>query len=174
GVTPAESAELPLTRATQRGDVIREEVWVLGRPDGSRIPILCAAGPIREADGRITGGVMGWQDITGRTRAEEKLRRSDEKYRLLFESIDEGFCIVEVIFDKRDKPVDYRFLEMNPAFGRQTGLTNAQGKTVRELALDQEPHLLEVYGRIARTGRPERFERHASRLNRWYDAYAWR
>jgi two-component system CheB/CheR fusion protein len=174
GVTPAKSKELPLTRATQRGEIIRNEVWVLGRPDGEQIPILCAAGPIRDADGRITGGVMGWQDITERRSAEEELRQSDEKYRALFESIGEGFCIIEVIFDERDNPVDYRFLEMNPSFERQTGLTNAHCKTMRELALDHEEHLLGTYGRVARTGQPERFESHAAQLHRWYDVYAWR
>jgi two-component system CheB/CheR fusion protein len=174
GLTPAESKELPLARATQQGETIRNEVWVLGRPDGSQVPILCAAGPIRDADGRITGGVMGWQDITERRRAEKDLRRSDEKYRLLFDSMGEGFCIVEVIFDERDDPVDYRFLEMNPSFERQTGLTDAQGKTMRELAPDQEDRLLEAYGRVARTGRSERFESQAAQLRRWYEVYAWR
>jgi two-component system, sensor histidine kinase PdtaS len=48
----------------------------------------------------------------------------------------EGFCVIKVIFDERDAPVDYRFLEMDPSFVRQIGLTNAQGKTMRELALD--------------------------------------
>jgi two-component system CheB/CheR fusion protein len=174
GVTLAQSEELPLTRATQQGEIIRNEVWVLGRPDGSQVPILCAAGPIRDAGGRITGGVIGWQDITDLRGAEEKLRRSDEKYRLLFESIGEGFCIIQVIFDERDNPVDYRFLEMNKSFERQTGLTNAIGKTMRELIPDHEERLLETYARIARTGQPERFENHAAQPNRWYDVYVWR
>jgi len=174
GATPAQSEELPLTRATQRGDIIRDEVWVLGRPDGVRVPLLCAAGPIRDADGRITGGVMGWQVITERRRAEENLRRSDEKYRSLIESIGEGFCVIEVIFDEMDKPVDYRFLEMSQSFERQAGLANALGKTAQELAFDHEERLLETYGRVARTGQPERFENHAAQMRRWYDVYAWR
>jgi two-component system CheB/CheR fusion protein len=174
GATPAQSEELPLTRATQRGETIRNEIWVLGRPDGARVPILCAAGPIRDADGRITGGVMGWQDITERRRTKDEGRRRDEKYRSLIESIGEGFCVIEVIFGDRDDPVDYRFLDMNKSFERQTGLTNAIGKTMRELIPDHEERLLESYGRIARTGRPERFENHAAQLNRWYDVYAWR
>jgi two-component system CheB/CheR fusion protein len=76
GVTPAKSEDLPLTRATRQGEIVRNEVWIIGRPDGVRIPILCAAGPIRDADGRITGGVMGWQDIT--TRMEAELRAKPE------------------------------------------------------------------------------------------------
>ena len=50
----------------------------------------------------------------------------------------EGFCIIEVVFDAEDKPVDYRFLEVNPAFERQTGLRNAQGKLMRDLAPNHE------------------------------------
>ncbi|HEY6400219.1 MAG TPA: PAS domain-containing protein, partial [Blastocatellia bacterium] len=118
--------------------------------------------------------LLGVEDVTGRTRAEEELRRSDEKYRSLIESIGDGFCVIEVIFGVRDNPIDYRFLEMNPSFERQTGLTNALGKTMRELALDHDKRLLEAYGRVARTGQPERFENHAEQMRRWYDVYAWR
>jgi two-component system CheB/CheR fusion protein len=117
--------------------------------------------------------LLGIEDVTGRERAEEELRRSDEKYRSLIESIGDGFCIIEVIFDERDKPVDYRFLEMNPSFERQTGLTKAVGKTMRAIAPDQE-RLLETYGQVARTGKSERFENQAAQTRRWYDVYAWR
>jgi two-component system CheB/CheR fusion protein len=118
--------------------------------------------------------LLGIEDVTMRKSAEDELRRSDEERRLLIESIGEGFCVIEVIFDGRDDPVDYRYLEMNPSFERQTGLTNALGKTMRELALDHEDGLLETCGRVARTGQPERFENHAAQTHRWYDVYAWR
>jgi PAS domain S-box-containing protein len=99
---------------------------------------------------------------------------AEAKYQALFESIDEGFCIIEVIFDRHDKPVDYRFLEVNPAFERQTGLTEARGRTMRELAPNHEQHWFDTYGRIARTGEPARFELPAAQLHRFYDVYAWR
>ncbi|MFO8083648.1 MAG: PAS domain S-box protein [Desulfobacterales bacterium] len=78
GITPANYEELPLTRAIQNGEVVREEEWVLGRSDGTRFPILCTAAPIRDSQGNITGGVIGWQDITERKRAEENLRQLNE------------------------------------------------------------------------------------------------
>ena len=120
------------------------------------------------------GGLLATvRDVTERKRAEEALRASEEKYHTLFESIDEGFCIVEMIFDRVGDPVDYRFLEVNPAFERHTGLHGAAGKRMRELEPRHEEHWFETYGRIARTGEPERFQNAARYLNdRWYDVYA--
>jgi PAS domain-containing protein len=107
-------------------------------------------------------------------RAEEALRAPEEKYRTLFDSIDEGFCTIEVLFDEHGEAADYRFLESNPAFERQTGLENAVGKTVRELAPEHEDFWFDVYGRIARTGEAIRFEHEAAALGRFYDVYAFR
>jgi two-component system, chemotaxis family, CheB/CheR fusion protein len=75
GVTLATNDELPLTRATKKGEYIRDEIWVLGSRDGTRIPILCSAAPIRDSHGRITSGVIGCQDITDLKHAEEALRK---------------------------------------------------------------------------------------------------
>ena len=74
----------------------------------------------------------------------------------MFSSIDEGFCVVEVLFDEEGRPRDYRFVEGNAAFARQTGLVDALGHTARELVPDLEEHWFEVYGRVAATGEPVR------------------
>jgi PAS domain S-box-containing protein len=108
------------------------------------------------------------------SRTEAALRESEEKYRRLFESIDQGFCTIEVLFDENERPVDYRFLVVNPAFESQTGIENATGRRMREIAPLHEEHWFELYGRIALTGEPMRFEKTAEQLHRLYDVYAWR
>ncbi|HEX6124363.1 MAG TPA: PAS domain S-box protein [Pyrinomonadaceae bacterium] len=114
------------------------------------------------------------QDITARKRAEEALQKSELKYRGLFESIDEGYCIIEVIFDDNDRPVDYKFIEVNTAFERQSGLKDVTGKRMLEFVTDIESHWLENYGQVARTGEPIRFANEYKSLNRWFDVYAFR
>lgn len=108
-----------------------------------------------------------------RARAEAALRESEAKYRELFTSIDQGFCIIEMIFDDADRPVDYRFLEVNPAFERHSGLRNAAGRRMRELAPQHERAWFDIYGRVALTGVAVRFEQRAEALrDRWFDVYA--
>jgi PAS domain S-box-containing protein len=100
---------------------------------------------------------------------------SESRYRALFDAIDEGFCIIEVLFDDSQKPVDYRFLEANPALERLTGLIDVGGKSMRELAPDHESYWFDLYGRVALTGEPVRCERQAAALDgRWFDVYAFR
>jgi len=97
-----------------------------------------------------------------------------EQYKILFDSIDEGFCIIEMIFDEQDNPVDYRFLQVNASFEKQTGIQNAQGKRMLEIAPKHEKHWFEIYGKIALTGESYRFENKAAQLGRYYDVYAFR
>ena len=126
---------------------------------------------IKSGEGRLR---LAISDITERKKAEDTQKQSEENYRTLFNSIDEGFCTIEVVFDNKGKPIDYRFLQINPAFERQTGLHDAEGKLMRSLAPDHEEHWFQIYGRIALTGKSERFINEAKALNRWYDVYAFR
>jgi PAS domain-containing protein len=95
-----------------------------------------------------------WRDVTDRRETQDALRESEARYRLLFESIESGFCVVEVDLNGPNGRVDYRVIEANPAFYRQTGFPEAiLGRWLREAAPDLEEHWFEIYGRVARTGR---------------------
>ena len=100
------------------------------------------------------------------------MRESELLYRTLFDSMDEGYCVIEMIFNDEDEPVDFRFLQINPAFERHSGLQDALGKRMREIAPQHEQHWFETFGRIVTTGEPVRFQNHAESLNRWFDIYA--
>lgn len=120
-------------------------------------------------------------DFLERRRAAEEIssiasarNASEQKYEQLFNSIDEGFCIVEIILDDKGIANDYCYVDVNPAFEKNTGLAGVVGKTMRELAPTHEPMWYEIFDRIARTGVPERFEGKAEALGRHLDVYAFR
>lgn len=97
---------------------------------------------------------------------------SDEKYRMLFEKMDQGFCIIEILIDKNKKPNDYRFLETNPVFEQQTGLKDAVGKTARKLIPNLEQHWFDTYGQVALKRKPIRFIEGSKAMGRHFEVYA--
>ena len=135
--------------------------WMIARGhveyDGDRAP-------------RAVHGVV--MDSTRQREAEQQLRATEERYRTVFDSIDEGLCVIDMIYDADGRPCDYLFVEANPAFIKHTGLTGAVGRTIREMVPAHEQHWFDIYGRVASTGESVRFENEAQDLQRWYDVYA--
>ena len=119
----------------------------------------------------VHGVVM---DATRQREAEQQLRATEERYRTVFDSIDEGLCVIDMIHDAEGHPCDYLFVEANPAFVKHTGLADAVGKTIRQMVPTHEQHWFDIYGRVAQTGEAVRFENEAQGLNRWYDVHATR
>ena len=113
-------------------------------------------------------------DITERKSAEMRLLASEHRYRTLFNCMDEGYCVVQMLFDAQQQAIDYRFLEVNSAFEQQSGLTNVEGKTMLEIIPSIDPEIINKYGIVALTGEPIRFEYQVPQLNRWFDIYAFR
>ncbi|MGQ9427118.1 PAS domain-containing protein [Gilvimarinus sp. F26214L] len=102
------------------------------------------------------------------------LRESEQRYRKLFEAIDEGFCIVQVLFDAQQRSVNYRYLETNPAFARHTGLEHATGATALDVAPDMDRAWFKIFGRVAETGKAERLVEYSRQLDRWFEIDAFR
>ena len=128
-----------------------------------------------EGEARHATSLVGTvRDITGEKSAGAALRQSEEKYRTLFDSIDEAFCVLEMIWDAEGQPLDYRFVEVNRAMERHTGWKDPVGRTARELIPNLESHWPEIYGRVARTGEPTRFTQGAEGMGRVFDVYAFR
>ncbi|MEJ5988807.1 response regulator [Ramlibacter sp. PS3R-8] len=103
---------------------------------------------------------------------EQRLEAKEERYRALFESIDEGFCVIKLQRDARGKVVDYQFEEANEAFSMHTGFQDAVGKRISELVPDHEDDWFGVYDRVAQTGEATRFVQEAKAWKRWFDIYA--
>jgi PAS domain S-box-containing protein len=111
-----------------------------------------------------------------RRRADRALRVSEERYRALFNSIDAGYAVIEVMFGDAatDVATDARYLEVNPAFARHTGMVDVEGKTLRALVPGIERSWLDAYAKVALSGEPVRLEQHAQAMHRWFDIYAFR
>jgi PAS domain S-box-containing protein len=119
-------------------------------------------------------------DINERKKNEKDLissnkklaRQAVDKYHALFNSIDQGYCTIEVAFDENKKAVDYCFLEVSPSFEQQTGIKDGAGKWMRDIAPEQDEFWFEMYGSVALNRKPERFEYHSTPLKRWWSVYA--
>lgn len=163
-----------ISQAMESEDSYEAGYRIVG-PDGLIRSVVARGRIERDAEGRPTrlpGVVI---DITKQREAEDRLRESESKFRTLFNTMDEGFCVIEIIFDADERPIDFLFLEMNPAFSKHAGIPDAVGKTMRQIAPDHEMFWFETYGHVALTGESIRFEHQAQALeHRWFDVYAFR
>ncbi|WP_126661886.1 ATP-binding protein [Haloterrigena salifodinae] len=139
------------------GDVM----WVVSRGE---VEYDASGDPVR-MHGAVT-------DITERKRREQQLREREARYRDLFTSMSEGYCVIERVDTPPVEPIDFRYIEVNPAFEEHTGLTNVVGKTIRDLVPEEREEWFETYDSVVETGDPVRFERELTTQGRFLECYA--
>ncbi|MES2626744.1 MAG: ATP-binding protein [Pseudomonadota bacterium] len=145
------------------------------RVDGDVAWSYSRAVPRLDANGEIIEWIGSGYDVTERRKTADALRNSEERYRNLFNSMDEGYCIIDLLFDDANNALDYTLLEVNPAFAELTGMRNAVGKHISELAVKPEAYWFEIFGKVALTGEPVRFINKAASLeNHWFDVNAFK
>jgi PAS domain S-box-containing protein len=134
--------------------------------DGRRMRLRLRAEAVSEA-GRVVRVLGTIMDITA-------LRSLEERYATLFRNMTDGFALHEIVCDADGRPVDYRFLDVNPAFERMTGLAAADilGRTVLEVLPRTERFWIETYGAVALTGEPRLFENYSSELDKYFEVSA--
>lgn len=129
----------------------------------------------RDLSRRFTGTVAVCTDITERRQAQEALDEQNRQFALLFERMPTAMAVHQILTDTEGRPVDYRFLSVNPAFEAMTGLNGAeiQGRTLLEILPQPEPHWIRTYGEVALTGNQVQFESYSQGLDHWYDVLAY-
>ncbi|TYB89419.1 PAS domain-containing protein [Oceaniovalibus sp. ACAM 378] len=158
-------------RAIDTGEDYEEEYRVNGKGGADR-HLLARGACLRDAQGkpnRFTGIVV---DISKQHRDKHALRESETRLRTVLTSLDQGYCVAEMIRDAAGEPVDYRYIEVNPQFEQMTGLKNATGRRMLDLVPNLEDKWAKIYGRVAFDGKTVRFEDQSEAMGRWFDVFA--
>ena len=152
-----------------QGASSQKTVEIAGRhKNGGLFPIEISVFGRKLPNGWISTCIL--RDISERRRAEETLRESEEHYRSLFDNMLNGYAYCRMLFEE-DEPKDFIYLDVNRAFETLTGLENVTGEKVSEVIpgiRESDPGLFEIYGRVVRTGIPERFETYLEALGQWF------
>ena len=131
--------------------------------------------PVKDGEGRVKMVVLSLHDVTAQVRARMEVYASEERYRSLFNSMTEGFALHEIVTDESGKPVDYRFLDVNPAFEKLTGLQREEvvGKTMYEVLPGNDPSWVDIYSTVALTGERVQFEKYSESLDHYFEISAY-
>ena len=157
------------------GEVLREEDDQIVRRDGTVEWIRWECRPWYDAVGSIGGVINYLEVVTVRKQAEEALKESEEKHRLLIARMQQGIAVHEMIFNEAGIPINYRFIDVNDSFERLTGLKREDilGKTVLDILPGTETYWIEKYGQVAITGEPLQYENYSKELGKYFEVMAY-
>jgi PAS domain S-box-containing protein len=128
------------------------------RKDGSEFPFRAAITSLDLGDGPLVFGFF--TDVTERKKAEEEMLQARRKFESLFSASNEGIALHDIVYDDEGRIVDYRILDVNPAYERILGIpkSRAVGALGSELYGANEPPYLDIFTRVCVTGKPVTLE----------------
>lgn len=159
----------------RKGERIQHYETIRLKKDGTPLAVSLTISPVRVTVGKIVGASRIMRNLSDRQQLEQALKECHMRYRLLFENMAEGLVYCRMIFED-GQPRDWIYLEANQAVERLTGIKRIPGRKVSELIpgfLETNPEWLQRFGRVATTGKPERFETYSPRLKIWFSVSAY-
>jgi PAS domain S-box-containing protein len=164
-----------IREVAEKDEAIQYETFFPDKGDGKWY--LSMFQPLRDRDGEIIGVQLASHDITEMKRAEELLKKSEEKYRGLFENMLNALALLRPIYDEQGNPVDFEYLEVNRNFEDIFGLkpSDVVGKTIHQLVPeDRIDPQIQKFGTAVTTGEPVEFEWYSKSVDRWHLFSAYR
>lgn len=138
------------------------------------ITLLIKASPIYDDNNEISSVVLILSDKTEDIKISEQIKQSEEQYRILFSNMTQGFALHKIITDENNIPINYSYITVNEAFEEITHLKKEKiiGKTVLDILPNTEKYWIDIYGKVAQTGEPIRFENYTAELQKHFDVFA--
>ncbi len=142
---------------------------------GKTRTFLSTKGPLFDENNQLIGVFGNARDITDRKNLGNQLRESEEKFRLLYSSSQQGMALHEIITDENGKPIDYVFLDINESYTRLLGVTREMsiGKRITEVMPKVEQYWIDIFGAVAQTGIPQYYENYLETTGRYYSTYSY-
>ena len=165
--------ELPMQEAAAKNVEIRNSELDVLLPSNRKITILGNAKPLLDNKGEVRGCLAVFMDVTERKQAEDALKENEQLYHTVFDNSQDGFQLIELIYDKNGKPIDHKFLKVNHAYELIIGVKadDILGKTARHISPNVEPYWFDVPDRVTKTGISEHVELYNKDIDKWLDCF---
>ncbi|MDD4821779.1 MAG: PAS domain S-box protein [Bacteroidales bacterium] len=166
----------PVTKVLENGEIVGlANHTALISKDGTEYQIADSAAPIKNKEGEISGVVLVFSDVTEKYASQKQLEESEEKFRLLITSMDQGMALHEIITDENGVPVDYVFLDINEKYTKLLGVTREMsiGRRIREVMPKVEQYWIDIFGKVALTGEPSYYENYLETTGKYYSTYSY-